>query len=75
VNSSGLNHRTESSIIINTILLFKSLDNQMGFVTINWAIRLIFELKYPLGVNDIQISTWRNKVLGLVTNESETFYP
>jgi hypothetical protein len=66
---------TESSIIINTILLFKSLDNQMGFVTINWAISLIFELKYPLEVNDIQISTWRNKVSVLVTNQSETFHP
>jgi hypothetical protein len=58
---------TECSIIIDTILLLESLGHQMSFVASNnRSIMIMLEFKNPFRFNNIEASSWRNKVPHLI---------
>jgi hypothetical protein len=54
-NSSRLNNRAASILIIKTIPLFESLSNEMRslLVPLNGAMSMFLYFKNPLGVNDV----------------------
>lgn len=47
VNRRGLDHRTKGVLIVIPIALLESLGNKSGFVMLNRAVGLVFNLEYP----------------------------
>ena len=52
-NSSRLDHRGEYVKVVNTLSLSKTTGHQASFVTIDRAIRVIFDLEESLAVNNV----------------------
>jgi hypothetical protein len=67
-NGGGLNDRTESVFVVQSIALFESLGNQTRFVALR-PVRVTLDLKDPLRVNDIDTRTRRNQPPGLIAKE------
>lgn len=73
-NSSRLDNRAESLMIVNTGTLIESLCNQPGFIAINTTIRSPLNSKDPLAPNDILNGLAGNKFPGSIAGESIKFF-
>lgn len=73
MDSGMLDNRTESFSIINTKLLFKPFGDQARFVSINCTVSPMFELEYPLAIDQVAARRRRNEVPGSVRHESLVF--
>ena len=68
-NSSGFNYRTESFMIIKTMLLTKTFSDQPCLVTLNCPCMIPFEFIDPFSLNDIGIWGTRDQGPSVVSHK------
>jgi hypothetical protein len=73
-DSRVLNNGTKRIIIIDSFSLFEAFSDKPCFVPINGTICLIFQLKNPFTVDNIQTWARRHQAPGAIAMESSHFF-